>query len=122
MAAHWEGTLLFENEIECKCEEKVKFTYSGIVHINDVKGDKKIADIVSINTQENINTTYSIKSTFNVSRVTKCQHCEAVHDSVVKCVLTYTHPITETTKLMVVCMDGLDHQVVSVPIYPSNAE
>lgn len=115
MSTQWQGKLEFDGSVDCKCEEKVSFKYIGIVHIVDSPTDEMVGT-VSLSTQESVNTTYSIKSEFIVEQNAVCENCKAVHRNEVKCVLSYTHPITEKTKAMVVVMNEGDHQVVSVPL------
>ena len=115
MSTEWQGRLKFECENTCKCEEKVSFKYVGIVYLIDTLAEETVGT-VSLSTQEPVATTYSIKSSFNVEKKAMCENCNETYEDSVPCVLSYTHPITEGTKAMVVVMNGSDHQVVSVPL------
>ena len=120
MTTHWEGNLEFTCEVDCKCEEKATFKYDGIMHIADATPNKE-EQVVSLSTQETIETTYSVRSNFVMKRVAVCGNCKAEHEGDLNCTITYTHPITSKTKVMVVIMDGGNHQVVSVPMVQASA-
>lgn len=109
------GKLEFECETKCQCEEPVSFKYQGLISVNDVLAEEKVG-VISLATQEQVSTTYSIKSSFNINKCIQCGYCNATIEGVINCVASYTHPVTATTKLMVVVIDGDHHQVVSVPL------
>jgi len=115
MTNHWDGKLEFDTSATCTCEEPVEYKYTGIVRVRDDAYDGRIC-AVSLNSQEIADTVYSVKSTFHIERNVECLQCNKQHVGTINCVLSYTHPLTDTSKLMVVIMDGEQHQVISVPV------
>lgn len=108
----WTGQLKFECTSDCKCQEKVVWTYDDEIVINS---NPNVDTVVSVS-GETCTVTNNITAHFTLNKSVECKVCGLVSTGLVQCTLSYKEPITSEIRVMVVIMDGDEHQVVSLPL------